>query len=86
MIAFTSGYHGRTLLTLGLTGKVAPYKLGSFSEPSPSEGFHAQFPNALHGVSVDDSIASVELIFKNDVEASLGRGHHRRAGTRRRRL
>ncbi|WP_296493326.1 4-aminobutyrate--2-oxoglutarate transaminase [Rhodoferax sp.] len=68
IIAFTSGYHGRTLLTLGLTGKVAPYKLGF--GPFPNEIFHAQFPNAAHGVSVDDSIASIELIFKNDVEAS----------------
>ena len=68
IIAFTSGYHGRTLLTLGLTGKVAPYKTGF--GPFPAEIFHAQFPNAAHGVSVDDSIASIELIFKNDVEAS----------------
>jgi 4-aminobutyrate aminotransferase/(S)-3-amino-2-methylpropionate transaminase len=68
VIAFTSGYHGRTLLTLGLTGKVAPYKLGF--GPFPGEIFHAQFPNALHGVSVDDAMASVESIFKNDVEAS----------------
>lgn len=68
VIAFTSAYHGRTLLTLGLTGKVAPYKTGF--GPFPAEIFHAQFPNALHGVSVDESIASVESIFKNDVEAS----------------
>jgi 4-aminobutyrate aminotransferase/(S)-3-amino-2-methylpropionate transaminase len=68
IIAFTSGYHGRTLLTLGLTGKVAPYKLGF--GPFPGEIFHAQFPNAAHGVSVDDSIASIESIFKNDIEAS----------------
>ena len=68
VIAFTSGYHGRTLLTLGLTGKVAPYKTGF--GPFPAEIFHAQFPDALHGVSVDDSIASIEMIFKNDVEAS----------------
>ena len=68
VIAFTSGYHGRTLLTLGLTGKVAPYKLGF--GPFPNEIYHAQFPNAAHGVSVDDSIASIELIFKNDIEAS----------------
>jgi len=68
IIAFTSGYHGRTLLTLGLTGKVAPYKTGF--GPFPAEIFHAQFPNALHGVSVDESIASIESIFKNDVEAS----------------
>jgi 4-aminobutyrate aminotransferase/(S)-3-amino-2-methylpropionate transaminase len=68
IIAFTSGYHGRTLLTLGLTGKVAPYKTGF--GPFPAEIFHAQFPNALHGVSVDDSMASIESILKNDVEAS----------------
>lgn len=68
VIAFTSGYHGRTLLTLGLTGKVAPYKTGF--GPFPSEIYHAQFPNTLHGVSVDESIASVESIFKNDIEAS----------------
>ena len=68
VIAFTSGYHGRTLLPLGLTGKVAPYKTGF--GPFPGEIFHAQFPNAAHGVSVDDSIASIESIFKNDVEAS----------------
>lgn len=68
VIAFTGGYHGRTLLTLGLTGKVAPYKTGF--GPFPAEIFHARFPNALHGVSVDDAIASVELILKNDIEAS----------------
>lgn len=68
VIAFTSAYHGRTLLTLGLTGKVAPYKTGF--GPFPAEIFHARFPNALHGVSVDESIDSIESIFKNDVEAS----------------
>lgn len=68
VIAFTSGYHGRTLLTLGMTGKVVPYKVGF--GPFPGDIFHAQFPNALHGVSVDDALASVETIFKNDIEAS----------------
>jgi len=68
VIAFTGGYHGRTLMTLGLTGKVAPYKTGF--GPFPGEIFHARFPNGLHGVSVDDAIASVEQIFKNDIEAS----------------
>jgi 4-aminobutyrate aminotransferase / (S)-3-amino-2-methylpropionate transaminase / 5-aminovalerate transaminase len=68
VIAFTGGYHGRTLLTLGMTGKVAPYKLGF--GPFPNEIYHARFPNALHGVSVDDAMASIEQIFKNDIEAS----------------
>jgi 4-aminobutyrate aminotransferase/(S)-3-amino-2-methylpropionate transaminase len=67
VIAFTGGYHGRTLMTLGLTGKVAPYKSGF--GPFPGEVFHALFPNALHGVSVDDALASVETLLKNDIEA-----------------
>lgn len=66
MIAFTGGYHGRTNLTLGLTGKVVPYKTGF--GPFPAEIYHAQFPNALHGVSVAQALQSVELLFKNDVE------------------
>ncbi|MFZ2825636.1 4-aminobutyrate--2-oxoglutarate transaminase [Hydrogenophaga sp.] len=68
VIAFTGGYHGRTMMTLGLTGKVAPYKTGF--GPFPGEIFHARFPNELHGVSVQDAIDSVEQIFKNDIEAS----------------
>ena len=67
VIAFTGGYHGRTKFTLGLTGKVAPYKLGF--GPFPGEIYHALFPNALHGVSVQDALHSVEQLFKNDIEA-----------------
>ena len=68
VICFSGGYHGRTLLTLAMTGKVVPYKTGF--GPFPAEVFHATFPNALHGTTVDASIASVEAIFKNDIEAS----------------
>ncbi len=68
VIAFSGGYHGRTLMTLALTGKVAPYKTGF--GPFPAEVFHASFPNALRGVTVDAAIASVEAILRNDVEAS----------------
>ena len=68
VIAFTGGYHGRTMMTLGLTGKVAPYKTGF--GPFPAEIFHARFPNELHGVSVQDAIDSLEALFKNDVEPS----------------
>ncbi|URI11073.1 4-aminobutyrate--2-oxoglutarate transaminase [Aquincola tertiaricarbonis] len=66
VIAFTGGYHGRTVMTLGLTGKVAPYKTGF--GPFPGEVFHALFPNPLHGISVEDALASVALLFKNDIE------------------
>jgi len=68
LICFGGGYHGRTLLTLAMTGKVAPYKTGF--GPFPAEVFHATFPNALHGITVDESMASVEAIFKNDIEAA----------------
>ncbi|MDY0747368.1 4-aminobutyrate--2-oxoglutarate transaminase [Paucibacter sp. R3-3] len=66
VIAFSGGYHGRTMMTLGLTGKVQPYKSGF--GPFPAEVFHAQFPNELHGVSIEDALASIEQIFKNDIE------------------
>ncbi|MBP7915130.1 MAG: 4-aminobutyrate--2-oxoglutarate transaminase [Vitreoscilla sp.] len=67
VIAFGGGFHGRTLLGMALTGKVAPYKAGF--GPFPAEIYHAEFPNPLHGVSVADSLKSIEHIFKYDVEA-----------------
>jgi 4-aminobutyrate aminotransferase/(S)-3-amino-2-methylpropionate transaminase len=66
LIAFGGGFHGRTMMTRALTGKVAPYKAGF--GPFPAEVYHARFPCPLHGVSVDDAIASIEAIFKYDVE------------------
>jgi 4-aminobutyrate aminotransferase/(S)-3-amino-2-methylpropionate transaminase len=66
VIAFGGGFHGRTMMGMALTGKVAPYKIGF--GPFPAEVYHAQYPCALHGVSVDDAMASIESIFKYDVE------------------
>ena len=66
MIAFTGGYHGRTLLTLGLTGKISPYKQ-KFG-PFPSDIFRAPFPNALHGISVEDALAALDLLFRTDAD------------------
>lgn len=68
IIAFNGAFHGRTMFSLALTGKVDPYKTGF--GPFPAEVFHAPYPNALHGISVDDAIAGLELIFKNDIEAA----------------
>ncbi|HSW05512.1 4-aminobutyrate--2-oxoglutarate transaminase, partial [Aquabacterium sp.] len=66
VIAFGGGFHGRTMMGMALTGKVAPYKAGF--GPFPAEVYHARFPCALHGVSVDDAMASIDAIFKADVE------------------
>ena len=66
VIAFTGAFHGRTLMGMALTGKVAPYKIGF--GPFPSDVFHAPFPNPLHGVSTADSLKAIELLFKADID------------------
>jgi len=66
VIAFTGGYHGRTLMTLGLTGKISPYKQ-KFG-PFPTDIFRAPFPNALHGISVEDALAALDLLFRTDAD------------------
>lgn len=66
VIAFTGAYHGRTMMTLSMTGKVAPYSAGMGLMPGGV--YRAQFPCPLHGVSDDDAIASIERIFKNDAQ------------------
>ena len=57
IIAFGGGFHGRTSMTLALTGKVAPYKIGF--GPFPGSVFHALYPNELHGVSTADALKSL---------------------------
>ena len=66
VIAFGGGFHGRTFMAMALTGKVAPYKAGF--GPFPAEVYHAPFPIAYHGVSVEDSLGALEHIFKYDIE------------------
>lgn len=66
VIAFNGGFHGRTNLTMGLTGKVAPYKAGF--GPFPGEIYHAPFPNAYHGVSVEQSLKALNMLFTADID------------------
>jgi len=66
VISFVGGFHGRTMLTMGMTGKVVPYKAGF--GPFPTALYHAPFPIAHHGVSVADSLTALERLFKADVE------------------
>lgn len=68
VIAFHGGFHGRTNFTMGLTGKVAPYK-ASFG-PFPAGIFHVPYPNEYHGVSIERSLEALEMVFKCDIEAS----------------
>lgn len=66
VIAFSGAFHGRTMMGMALTGKVFPYKVGF--GPFPSEIYHAPFPIEAHGVSVDDSLAALQALFKSDVD------------------
>ena len=66
VIAFSGGFHGRTLFALGLTGKVAPYKTGF--GPFPAEIFHAPYPIDYHGMSVDAALAAMDRLFACDVD------------------
>ncbi|MGE0971055.1 4-aminobutyrate transaminase [Klebsiella sp. WOUb02] len=67
VIAFGGGFHGRTYMTMALTGKVAPYKLGF--GPFPGSVYHVPYPSALHGVTTQDAITAIERLFKADIEA-----------------
>ena len=68
VVAFNGGFHGRTLLAMGLTGKIAPYK--NLFGPFPAEVFHVPFPIAYHGISVDDSLNALDTLFKVDIAAN----------------
>lgn len=66
VIAFSGGFHGRTLACSALTGKVVPYKAGF--GPMLPEVFHLPYPVAYHGITADDSSAALEQLFKADID------------------
>jgi len=66
VIAFSGSFHGRTMLGMALTGKVAPYKL-SFG-PMPGDIYHVPFPNATQSITVADSLKALDLLFKCDID------------------
>ena len=66
VIAFSGSFHGRTMLGMALTGKVAPYKL-SFG-PMPGDIYHVPFPNGTQSITVADSLKALDLLFKVDID------------------
>jgi 4-aminobutyrate aminotransferase len=66
IIAFSGAFHGRTMMAMALTGKVAPYKAGF--GPFPPEIYHAPFPIDLHGVTVEESLRAINTLFKADID------------------
>jgi 4-aminobutyrate aminotransferase/4-aminobutyrate aminotransferase/(S)-3-amino-2-methylpropionate transaminase len=66
VIAFSGGFHGRTLMTMALTGKIMPYKRGF--GPFPAEVYHAEFPHPYHGISTEQALADLDRLFHGDVD------------------
>lgn len=66
VIAFAGGFHGRTHLTMALTGKVMPYKYGF--GPFPTDIYHAPFPYEYRGVTAEQSLDAIHRLFKEDIE------------------
>ena len=66
VISFTGGFHGRTALTMALTGKVSPYKR-QFG-PAVSDVFHVPFPIKRYGVEVDTSLLVLQHLLRADVD------------------
>ena len=66
VIAFSGGFHGRTLMTLALTGKVMPYKRGF--GPFAAEVYHAQFPQPYRDITTEQALLDLERLFHGDVD------------------
>lgn len=65
VITFTGAFHGRTLLTMSMTGKAAPYR--PKGTPVLPGIYHVPFPVAHHGISEEDSLKALHNIFKADM-------------------
>ena len=67
VIAFTGGFHGRTMMTMALTGKVLPYKKGF--GPMPGDVYHVPFPiDAARRHGRRFAQGAVDYLFKADIE------------------
>lgn len=65
IITFGNGFHGRSFMTMAMTGKTAPYKRDFGLMPGGV--FHARYPVESRGISIDDAMESIDNIFSEDV-------------------
>ncbi len=65
VICFDGGFHGRTFMTLAMTGKVLPYK-NDFG-PMPGDVFRVPFPVPYHGVTEEQALDALKMLFKTDL-------------------
>ena len=68
IVSFSGGFHGRTHMGMALTGKVVPYKKGF--GPFPADVYNVAFPDTYHGVTVEQSLQSLNSLFKHAADPS----------------
>ncbi|MDF2398810.1 aminotransferase class III-fold pyridoxal phosphate-dependent enzyme [Pseudomonas sp. 3MA1] len=66
VIAFDGGFHGRTLATLNLNGKVAPYKQKVGVLPGPV--YHLPYPSADNGVTCAEALKAMQRLFSVEID------------------
>lgn len=66
IISFTGGFHGRTMMSMALTGKVAPYKAGF--GPLPAEVYHLPFPADYLGIPEFCAFEALDALFRSTLE------------------
>jgi 4-aminobutyrate aminotransferase/(S)-3-amino-2-methylpropionate transaminase len=66
LLTFTNGYHGRSYMGMVLSARMNPFKAGF--RPFPSDVYRLPFPDAYHGVTLDDTKRAIEVLFRSDVE------------------
>jgi len=67
LVGFFGGFHGRTMGALSMTASKAKQR-GGFA-PLVPEVSHVQYPNPYRGVTVDDTLAQIEELFRRTVPA-----------------
>ena len=68
VIAFDGAFHGRTLATLNLNGKVAPYKQKVGALPGPV--YHLPFPSKDNGVTSAEALKAMDRLFSVEIDVN----------------
>ncbi|WP_223557287.1 aspartate aminotransferase family protein [Pseudomonas sp. BF-R-01] len=66
VIAFDGAFHGRTLATLNLNGKVAPYKQKVGVLPGPV--FHLPYPSKDNSVTCAEALKAMDRLFSVEID------------------
>src|SRR6202008_1732731 len=65
VVVFDRAFHGRTILTMAMTAKLV-YKQGF--DPLATDVHRAAAPYPFRGISTEDALASLDLLFRQDVD------------------